>query len=511
MGQRRPGVTSRRVAALSVLATLLLAAAACGSSPASQGAPHRAPSLSPLHATRGPDPAIFDRDGRQVLLRGVDYNVLGDYYQANPDEATVLPYSPHDFQRMAAQGFDVVRLVLSWSKLEPRRGHIDQAEIDRIHRVVDAAGKRGLYVVLDMHQDAWGKYIATPPGVKCPAGSERAIGWDGAPKWATYTDGASTCRTPGVRELSPAVTHAFDNFYANHDGITDQFVRVWEALAKAFAADPTVAGYDLFNEPHFGSNTAHTNQVLGQLYGRLIDRIRAAERSASGGFDHIVFFEPNILWSGLGKTDVPDPSFTTDHNIVFAPHLYGGSLAKNISVSDGYQAAMDAARRYGTVMWTGEWGWFGDPNDTSGIRQFTRLQDQTLTGGTWWQWSQACGDPHVINDHKGQPAREVVVFNRYSCPGSHYEGPVEPRAKILSRAYPRAAPGRLQSLSSDPGTGRLRLTGRGQGTIDLWVPKTTHGRPLVTGSGLGRARIRGSAGGWRVAVPARGQYQLALG
>lgn len=489
-----------------------IAAASCGSSgqATSASAPGKQGPLPALHATRGADPGIFDAKGRQVLLRGVDLNVLGDYFQANPAEPPVVRYSPKQLDRMNAQGFNVIRLVLSWSKLEPERGHIDSSELERIHKVVDAAGARGIYVVLDMHQDAWGKYIATPPGVTCPPGRERAIGWDGAPKWATITDGQSTCRVPGVRELSPAVTRAFDNFYANRDGIQDEFVKVWGALATSFANDPTVAGYDLLNEPHFGSNPANTNRALGVLYGRLIQRIRTAERARPGGLSHIVFFEPNILWSGLGRTDVPSPSFTNDTNIVFSPHLYGGSLAP-ISVTAGYRAAEQVAASYGTAMWSGEWGWFANPERVkTTLASFARLQDQTLTGGAWWQWSQACGDPHTINDSHGKAPTQVVAFNRFSCPGSHYEGPVPQWAEILSRSYPMAAPGRLTSLTSDPATGHLQLAGSGHGTLALWVPERIHGQPRITGQGIGRPSFLRVDGGWHVAVPTAGAYRVKV-
>jgi hypothetical protein len=43
----------------------------------------RAPKLLALHATRGDQPAIIDAPGRQVILRGVKLNSLGDYYQAD--------------------------------------------------------------------------------------------------------------------------------------------------------------------------------------------------------------------------------------------------------------------------------------------------------------------------------------------------------------------------------------------------------------------------------------------
>jgi endoglycosylceramidase len=79
---------------------------------------------------------------------------------------------------------------------------------------------------------------------------------------------------------------------------------------------------------------------------------------------------------------------------VFAPHLYGGSLAA-VSVDDGYRFAEQAAAQYGTTVWSGEWGWFSaDPKDDEPkIRDYVAQEDAHLWGGAWWDWKQACGDP----------------------------------------------------------------------------------------------------------------------
>src|SRR5581483_322989 len=118
--------------------------------------------LLPLHATRGAAPAILDSAGRQVLLHGVADNQLGDYYQVDPSQPTVFPLRRQDFTRMSELGFNVVRLVLSWSRLEPEPGLLSASYLREVRRAVTWANASGLYVVLDMHQDAWGKEVATP-------------------------------------------------------------------------------------------------------------------------------------------------------------------------------------------------------------------------------------------------------------------------------------------------------------------------------------------------------------
>jgi len=311
-------VTRRPTALLLAVALAVGAlAAAAPAGVAAAGDTRGGRDLLPLHVAHGKRTAIIDTDGRQVTLRGVNLNSLGDYYQDDPHLPPVVPVTGADWDAMAAHGFNVVRLLVSWSRLEPRPGYVDGAYIALIRRTVRDAARRGIYSVIDMHQDAWGKYIASPRGVVCPPGTSAAIGWDGAPQWATITDGASTC-TPGAREDSPAVFTAWDSFYHDRNGIQTHLVQVWGALARAFAREPAVAGFDLLNELNHGHVT-DVAQQLGTYFARAIDAIRAGER-AGNGFSHPVFFETTVY--GL-----PVPfGFTTDTNVVFEGHNYGESI-----------------------------------------------------------------------------------------------------------------------------------------------------------------------------------------
>src|SRR3954467_13681194 len=122
-----------------MIAILVLAAVV----PAAQAMPR-------LHATRGSAPAVLTNDGRQVLLRGVNVNQLGDYWQQRPDIPATLPLTEDDFAGIQALGMNEVRLLVHWSKLEPRRGQFDEAYLAQIRQAVGWARKHGIYVVLDM-------------------------------------------------------------------------------------------------------------------------------------------------------------------------------------------------------------------------------------------------------------------------------------------------------------------------------------------------------------------------
>lgn len=484
---------------------LALALAGCGEedNPASVSLPQ----LKALHATRGAQPGVFDSDGRQVLLHAINLNSLGDYYQANPAYPQVLALNDRDFPRMASYGFNAVRLILSWSALQPERDRFDSAYLTRVREAVAAAKAAGIYVVLDMHQDAWGKFIASPPGISCPPGREPAIGWDGAPEWATLTDNRSTCRTVGVRELSPAVSTAFASFYDDRDGIQTELIRAWAFLASEFAKEPAVAGYDLLNEPHFGAALVGSTPKLAAFYDRAITAIRAAEMAA-GGFAHIVFFEPILLFPLIDSA--PAPTFTSDTNIVYAPHNYAESITgfNSLTIEETFAIAAADAAKYETTFWIGEYGWFSDPAvNKARLIRYAREEDRLLVRSAWWQWKQACGDPHSIGTPGGTPAALLTHFSYSSCPGDTDLGPVPEWVAVLARPFPRAAPGRILSLESDGDARTMRVRGEGSGTLDLWVPRRGNASPQVVG---GTTSIFAVEGGYRVLVDVRGSYEVSV-
>jgi hypothetical protein len=293
-------------------------------------------------------------------------------------------------------------------------------------------------------------------------------------------------------------------------------VDTWAKLAREFAAEPAVAGYDLINEPHPGyTPTATAPTLLAAFYTRATDAIRAAERSASGGFSHTIFFEPLVVWSATAVDAIPPPSFTSDTNIVFAPHVYAGSLTVTpfVTTREGHDFAAQGAATYGTTYWSGEWGWFGDAAAERGlIAGYAKEEDSRLVGGAWWQWKQACGDPHNISAPGGQPGKTTGNINRFACPEQRSLGTPASTRRILARAYPRAAPGRLTALESSPDDGALRVAGRdddraGSCQLEVWLPGD-FGRPELSGRNVSGLRLRAFAGGWLATGCAQGSYEL---
>ncbi|MFF5228982.1 cellulase family glycosylhydrolase [Dactylosporangium sp. NPDC000521] len=510
-----------RLAALVAVGALLLALAPIIGAPARPGPPSSAAvagagGMQRLQVHPAPGPAgmatIGDVTGRQVILRGVNVNQLIDYYLRDPAVPATQPLTDGDFAQMAAMGFNVIRLGMSWSLLEPERGRFDESYLREIQAAVAAAKAHGIYTVLDMHQDAWGNALARP-SERCGGATTPTTGWDGAPAWATITDGTAHCQFL-ARDLAPAVATAFGNLYSDRDGIQTELVRTWAFVARAFAGEPAVAGYDLLNEPGIGPNPpTSSGLLLGRFYDAAITAIRAAENSA-GGFAHIAFFQPSVLWSGLGFDVTPPPGFTADRQLVFAPHPYSESISMDqslgltiASIERNLTVSARAAAAYGAALWPGEWGWFGDPAaDGAKVRRFAAAQDRLGIGGAFWVWRQGCGSPET-----GADAATSGNLVAVDCRTGASTPPPAPFAEPLARAYARVLPGRLESLTAGAHGTDLRITATAPPDpancqVDIWFPGES--TPRLRTTNVLNASAEQVPGGWRITGCAGGAYSI---
>ena len=62
-----------------------------------------------------------------------------------------------DAQHLLGLGYDLVRLGVTWAGAQLEEGgELDPAWLDRLHAFLDLCHDQGLYVLLDVHQDAVG-------------------------------------------------------------------------------------------------------------------------------------------------------------------------------------------------------------------------------------------------------------------------------------------------------------------------------------------------------------------
>lgn len=194
------------------------------------------------------DGRFVDPEGRQVLLHGLSV------INKNKQENYRSWQGPEDFARLRDWGMNCVRLGILWDGLEPKPGVFDEEYLKSVDQRIAWAKAAGLYVFLDMHQDLYSyKYS------------------DGAPEWATLTDGQPHVAGGGVWSdayiSSLAIQRAFDNFWANRPcadgvGVQDHFARAWRHVAQRYANEPTVIAFDLFNEPNIGSGNLAAQQAM---------------------------------------------------------------------------------------------------------------------------------------------------------------------------------------------------------------------------------------------------------
>lgn len=496
---------SRRKGVVAVIALFVVAAAVAGvalvaspsDTPVRQPDTRSAPApLLRLHAET--DPArggrVVDAAGREVLLRGVNVNALGDYWHGNRFPPT-FPFGKRDPDMIRSVGWNVVRLVLSWSRVEPAPGRYDDGYLDAVAGIIEKLARRDIYTIVDMHQDAWSATLAARPGERCVAPLTPNLGWDGAPPWATFDDGQPHCHQLS-RETSPAVSRAWQAFFSDRPGpggvgIQTRFVDMWRHVARRFASNPAVAAFDVLNEPNAFGQPALSQ--LAAVHARAFQAIRGGERDGDG-FGHIVMFEPSILYSGTGIA-TPAP-FPNDGNVAYAPHIYTGTFPSQTPPDERwFQTAEANAHALGGIpVINGEWG--GRPRsrqtiDSAFFTEYQALSDAYRFSAQFWLYKSSCGDPHEIDQNASQAAGLYIV----DCRTNKVVGPRDDLIRLLARPYPRTVNGVITSLSFDPHRTRFVLSYRpgppSAGPTVIAVPRRrfTHGyRTTVTGATVASLR-----------------------
>jgi endoglycosylceramidase len=520
----------RQLTALLALGALLalMPAMSVAAAPAT-GAPTAPPSpgLSFLHVGAISGPAhvhqIDDASGRQVLLRGVNVNGLVDYYQPDlhvaypassaayvngacpADDPAVEPVAlcQRDFAQLRRLGYDAIRLNLSWSLLEPSPGHISSAYINRIAQVVGWARSAGIHVILDMHQDAWSKYLYSTTADHCTSPYQNVQGYDGAPQWASIHT-KPVCAVNGTRELDPAVEEDAGKLF--HDakapdgvGLREHFTSVVAALAQRFRNEPTVAGYDLFNEPSILGVGGTDESVLLPFYAKVISGVLKAVPS----FHQLFFIEPDVTRDATDRSNinVAWSQYSSYGNVVYEPHVYTRTFTPtSYPMNGGYLSAISDAQHLGLPLWVGE---FGDsPSDDHTVLSAHYLEQDTYDlGGTLWVWKENANDL--------QPTSAWGVYDPPFGAGT----PNAERLRLTSRAYPIYTAGTVTSLSYNAGTGAFRLRAKSplvhanddaHATV-IYLPPAVSSHVTVTGALL---KVVDRSGGGRLAYlyPRGGGY-----
>lgn len=523
--------------------------------PPTDSSPAPAGVLPWLHVEHPPSgqPYIADDRGRMVLLHGAVPADLLSFGSSSAWSAAAYPIDPaayeggkcpaivdhthypplcqSDLAQMAALGFNSLRLPLSWSLLEPERGHFNQTYLNRVAQIVDWAGALGMYVIIDMHQNAYSQYVGTGDGVNLSANS-------GAPAWATITDGLPSKVLLGQREANPAVIEAFSNFWYNRSGIQDEYIATVAFLAKRFKGNSTVAGYSLFNEPQPGWNLppGFEDLLLFPFYRRVIDAVTGIHDGLpcpTGVFmpavcgyadlgihdlQHLFFLEPGLLRQ---ITDFPTHlglPVSSYPNLVLDIHAYthgftiealpGKSNPATATYPWGgydqtYSLAEREAKAIGSALFVSE---FGNQQVYDSLILTNELEEQEkhLVGFAFWTWKENGGGSWGVYD---AAPTGVSPMSSSGC--------IRPsRERQLARVYPRASADAHLSYHYDSDTGAFSLTAQGRAgdapTV-VYIPREVMGQVTTTGS-LADESVSSNSDGSRLvtASPSGGAFSITV-
>ena len=268
---------------------------------------------------------FVDADGRYVLFRGVNIDSQskkGPFYlplrlkSIDDFDAELQRISPC-LDALQSLGFNVVRLCVIWKGLEPSPGGgLSQGYVDALSKFIDALYRRGLFVIVDFHQDIASEWY----------------GGDGFPDWALAVDekhplpssppGSSSHwfmryenigwpfnlwhdpHWPWDPPLNDLVRNTERSFWSNRCGnatfglkqypTQSALIHTIGNLAAAWKTNPAVIGYDLFNEPNdVGLDRARfEKKYLTEFYTRALREIREVAHDTNS----FVFVEPRTDW-----------------------------------------------------------------------------------------------------------------------------------------------------------------------------------------------------------------------
>jgi len=396
-----------------------------------------------LHAEGG---QFVDSAGRVVMLRGV--NVAGD--------PKVPPFAVIDraelLDPLPGLGMNVLRFLFTWEAFEPGLGVYNQAYLDYYRNAVDWAWERGIYVIVDIHQDAFSRFTLGGCG-------------EGFPIWALppevpihQPDNSAACRRWGLRmNVDGEMQFAWREFFRGTNGVRGRYLDMMDFLAGVFAGHPGVIGYDLINEPW-----ADEVSELAPLYEEAAARIRARDPNA------ILFIEPTALVSSGEVSLLPQPSFD---NFAYAAHYYEGSV---VIVGEWFGNPLDApitrmkdkAAALGAPLFVGEFG-APAPGVTAPLymAEYYRLLNADFTSSA--QWVYTPGWTPELKD--GWNAEDFSIVDDAG----------DLRANFRPRAYPQKTAGQpiaMEAAEAAPGVDErfefVWLHDPAKGGTEIFVPAT---------------------------------------
>eukprot|EP00347_Sterkiella_histriomuscorum_P017920 403347472 len=298
---------------------------------------------------------IVDKYGRASIFHGVNVVYKLPPYlpirnKFNADDSL----TDKEIDDLVKWGFNLVRLGVMWEAVETSPGVYDQAYLDSVTDLVNKLGQKGVFTLIDAHQDVFARrmcgegmpnFYVTPEVLQhdCPSGfmswvlDEVGVFSD-CKELSKYNFTYDKDNNPNIQDCqqrgfwnyyaSPESASAFERLFYNSDGLQDKFIAYWDKVSKQFGQNKYVIGFDPLNEPQVSNpwkdplNSVQEGYFdkngLYPLYQKLYQKYN---QNAPG---KIMFFEPapgSDTQAGLGGQNYP----------LGFPNAPGGSDSKNLA------------------------------------------------------------------------------------------------------------------------------------------------------------------------------------
>ena len=264
----------------------------------------------PLNKIKLKNSRFVDNYGRVKLFHGGNYvNKVFPWYPQNLLNDTEL-------DNLKLWGFNAVRLGVMWTGLRPDINTVNTTYLNIILEIIDKLSQRGIYVIIDMHQDMM---------------STKFAAYDGVPRWLVDMMPNSQFPYPWPFKkdnlgfsayLTDACGYAFQNLYSNVNKFQDYFSEFWGIVSNSMSNITSVLGYEFINEPWAGDIFLSPTLLIPGIAGRynllpLYDNVYKTIRKYDN--DTLVFYEP-VTWgiifngtfagTGFNRAPASDPDRT---------------------------------------------------------------------------------------------------------------------------------------------------------------------------------------------------------
>jgi endoglucanase len=268
-----------------------------------------------------------------------------------------------DIRYIRATGMNIVRVPFDYRLFTPEEypGTWIRTGFELLDRVVEWSGEAGLFVLLDMH--------AAPCGHNA---------WNidyGYP--FLYDDAACLSRT----------------------------AEVWRRIARHYAGNRTIIGYDLLSEPE-PPEGERRQAKLDDTY----EKIAAAIRKVDG--NHLLFLTSV-------QPDAPSDMFEKErltHKLVYTFHLYWKK-----PIEQSFDEHMKFSQKYDVPIFLGESG----ENTDDWVKSFRLALERKDVGWTFWTYKRMDASASMRTFARPTYWDELAAYQE--SPGDPFAKPKKPR------------------------------------------------------------------------------------